>query len=202
MRLSGVLFLATVLLGCGSGRPNGELNSCTGSVEVTEDNSSPQFGSVKYLGGTPVGQYMKFRTAVSVSSLWVSAYTNSATSFNVAIYKNHPSDSMPIGTQPLKQFTVTDFSQVDADGNLWLTLPEAYEFSATTEAEADEQLYYFVSLEPVGGTLVFALADRGESGRIRRGYREGGGGGSFGGTNTGLGFGFGFRARSNCQTER
>lgn len=195
-------FLLT-LWGCGSGYPTGDLDKCSGTMAVTEVNSDTNLGAVTYLGSYSVlGQYLSFRTNMVVKEIWLSVYTNEATSVKVSIFKNKVSDTMPAASAPLAEFTATQGMTPSATGEMWITLPGSFEFEATKDPESGEEPLYFVAIQPIGGQIVMNVHPKSTASRNRWGIRHGGSDGSYSRNEPENAFGMGVRGDSSCKVSQ
>lgn len=200
MRLVVVIPLLLVLWGCGSANPTGDLNKCSGTMSVTEVNSDTNIGSVFYLGSYSVlGQYMSFRSNLVARDIWLSVFTNDATSIKVSIFKNRMSDVMPAASAPIAEFTATQGMTPSAQGDLWIQLPDSFEFEATPDDETGEEPLYFIAIQPIGGTIVLNIHPKSTASRSRKGIRHGGSDGSYSINEPGNAFGMGVRGDSSCK---
>ncbi len=201
MRIIGLLFATGVLLGCGSGQPGGELTSCSGLLTVKEDLPDIAWSQVQSLGpGSMFGQYVRFTSSMVVKEIMLRTISVNASGFTVSIYKNRVTDTIPLSEQPIKVFTVTKGLTVDENFEMWLQLPEPFEFEATSAADVKDGLFYFIALEPLDSGLSVWLSNRDSGSRLREGLRWGTNSDPpFHPTDTSKAFGMGFRGESKCQ---
>lgn len=203
MKLLLMILILGCLMSCGSEQPTGELSSCTGQYSVTEDRYDIAWSTVQGLGmGSRVGQYVRLRTDVIAKEMMLRTISVNATSIRVSIYKGRLGDTMGSENPPLKVFTVTGGLSIDNDFHMWLQLPEPFEFHALTDAEVADNLYYFITIEPLGGSLSFWLSTRDTASRVRQGIRWATNSDPpWHPTDTSQSLGIGFRGESGCQTQ-
>ncbi len=202
MRWIFAVLVCGSLLGCGSAQPTGDLNECTGQVNVTESNTDI-FGNQNFnlAPGTTIGQYVRFRTGIVVKEIMINAYANNATSIKVSIYKNNYSDTMTASSLPIKEMTVTEgLTPNISKFQMWLVLPESFEFPATSDEDLAAGNMYFISFEPTGGTVNMYLNARDGMSRWRQGLRYGSGSNVFNAASKTNAMDMGFKGESNCQS--
>ena len=201
MRVALVL-LMFILVSCGSSQPTGELDSCTGNVRVTEDYTDVSFSATQNLGtGARAAQYVRFRRDIVTSEMMLRAFSTTSTAIKIAIYKGRLTDVMGADNPPLKEFTVTQGVSTNSDFEMWLKFPEPFDFQATTEAEASVGLFYFITFEPVDGSVSLVLSSRDTISRMREGIRFATNSNPpWLATDTTKAFGMGFLGKSDCKT--
>ena len=200
MRSIGLIFIFGTLLGCGSEQPTGDLSACSGQVSVTEDLPDIIWSGMQNLGpGTRVGQYVRFEKGIIANEMMLRTVTTNAPPIKINIYKGRLTDTMGAENPPLKELTVTRGLSSDANFEMWLQFPEPFEFQATSDAEEAGGLFYFITIEPVGGMLSFYLSNRDTISRVRKGIRWATNSDPpWHPTDTSKSLGVGFRGESKC----
>lgn len=199
MRILASIFAFSFLTSCGSEQPTGDVTSCAGSTRIQEVSYDVNDGDLRYLGSsTAIGQYVRFRNDVLATEMMLRVWTISATSMTVNIYKNRLSDSMQEGATPIKSFTITEGLTPDENFEMWMTLPEPFQFAATTAEEVAAANFYLVTFQPNDGQIVFDIRNRGTSSLLRQGLREGNAN-VFSSVNTGTAVDMGFSGIANCR---
>jgi len=199
MRLMLILLICSSLLACGSQQPDGQLDSCSGDIRLSEKIYTVLWSDTLYVNqGTSVGQYFRFRTGLVIKEVMIEIVTLTG-NLKVSIYKNRVSDTFTTETLPIKEYTITSGLTPNENHELWITLPESFEVPVTSDEDRSAGNFYFIALEPVGGNLVLLINDRDPLSRLREGIRSGSGG-AYGATEIGRALDMGFRGEANCQS--
>lgn len=178
-----------------SKQPEGAVDSCTGTTSITEDVANTLDADYQY---TPtIGQYVRFARTMTVREIMVLTYPTTATTITVTISRSRTSDTLNSDMSVLKSYTLAGPFTAEDSGELWLSLPEPFEFLANTADEDTRGEYYFVSVAASGGSFGISGGPRDSASRMRQGVRPAAS--PWGNTDTSYGYAMGFRGLDGCQ---